>query len=374
MIIFTAAIFYHPMIWLFIILILIQLIANNFLWSRARSGDVNRIYLLNQKRFEIILAFTIVIFTYWYIEFSSFTGSVKNVLSAFTDFGQNSGTISIFARSTGTIEHTSASLFLIIERFIQWYGPVTLYIAGGIVCLFCIGWALKNKQADATEILFAELFFSSIIFGLILTFSFIGMNELIRTLSFAIVMATILIGLAISNRYEQIISDKRKSLMNIVLISMISFSAIFGLLIVFPSPWVGIASSSMGPMEISGYNWFLENRNGDYPLYMNEISTYKYNTYAFTSDPLITEKKDVDISQLPGHFGYNNYTTISMSLKTRSGYVAVREYDFTYYYAISENLRENQPIFTDSDYNRLEYDDGVEKLYTNREFELWQLI
>jgi hypothetical protein len=372
MIILTGIIFYHPMVTLFILLILIFFEGFFLVLSGSNPGRISGDSLSIHKNFMIIFVFTIIIFIFWYTNFTSFTGTVDRAASDFLNIGQDSGPSSAFERSTDIIEKTNASLSIIIERLIKWYGPILLYITGGILCLFSIGWSLKNKKADANEVLFGGLFLCAIIFGFVLTFSFFGIGELVRTLSFAVAIVTVLIGLVISNRYDQIISGKRKMLINVILICLISFSAIFGILNIYPSPWVGIASPSMTQMEHDGFNWFLENWDAKNLLYINSASIYKYTLYAFASDPLIKDKQYVNSSELPGHFGYENYAAIPMSL-TQNGYVAVREYDFTYYYAIPENLRARRAIFNDSDYNRLEYDAGINKLYTNREFEIWRL-
>lgn len=372
MIISTATIFYHPMITFFIILILVLYEGYVILLRYTGQKEKNDEFSSNQNNFLILLAFTIIFFLFWYLSFSTFTNKIDNVVSALSNMGQSSDS-SVFERSTEVIEKSNASLFLIVERFIKWYGPISLYIAGGILCLISIGWSFKKKRVIINEILFGCFFLGAIAFGFILTFSYLGLGELIRTISFTIVMATILIGFVISNRYDQSSSGKQKMLFSLILIGMIAFSAIFGMLNIYPSPWVGIASPSMTEMEHDGYNWFLENRDATSKLYINSASVYKYNLYAFANNPLIKDKQFVYSLELPGHFGYNKKSTIVKPLETQTGYVAVRKYDFIYYYAIPENLRAQRAIFTDSDHNQLGYDTGFEKLYSNREFEIWQL-
>ena len=334
MIVSTAVIFYHPMVAMFIILIMILLEGFFLIENYYGTKKLKMNLFSNQKKFNALLAFMIIIFIFWYISFTLFTKSIRIAVSALLDLGQNSGSISVFQRSNEIIQNTNASLFLIVNRFVKLYGPVSFYIAGGIACLFFIVWAFKNKNVDFTEVLFGCLFLGSLVWCGILTFVYAGMNELIRTLSFALVLATILIGLVLTNRYDQISSDKWKLLINIVLIGLISYSAIFGLLNIYPSPWIGEASPSMTKMNQDGYYWFLENRNSAAPLYINSVSIYKYDLYAFATDPLINYKQSLSYQALPGHFGYITNTTISQSLNTNIGFVVVQKYDFTYYYAI----------------------------------------
>lgn len=371
LIVSAALIFYHPMVSIFIILTLVIIELGVYFWKHSDKEKHNKEYFSFRKKFWIHLIFTIILFFFWYFSFTQFTRYVSIVTRDLLDLGQ--GTSSIFERSTDIIQNANASIFIILERFIKLYGPFSLYIAVGIACLIFIGWNCKKKNVDPAEILFGGLFFFAIIFGFILTFGYYILAELVRTLSFAIVMATVLMGLVISNWFDKNIHSHKKLLMSIILIGIISFSAIFGLLNIYPSPWIGTASPSITQMESNGYNWFLENRDPDCHLYINEPSIYKYNLYAFTNNPIIKNKQFLPSSKLPSHFVFHNNTTISKPLIIPTGYVAIREYDFTYYYAIPENLRSQRAIFTDNDYNNLKNNMRTEKLYTNREFEVWQL-
>jgi len=148
-----------------------------------------------------------------------------------------------------------------------------------------------------------------------------------------------------------------------------------GILKLYPSPYILSASWQTTKTEVEGMDWFFNNRD-----FLIEISGISIAPGRF-ADLLLTleEKRNQRIPWgylseemiAPYHFGYNNHSSLS-ELYKKDTYLLITERDKSTYLDVFPEMAKYR--WYPDDFERLESDWGVDKLYSNGEFYIWSII
>jgi hypothetical protein len=77
--------------------------------------------------------------------------------------------------------------------------------------------------------------------------------------------------------------------------------------------------------------------------------------------------------EVPSHFGYYEHDSISDILDCDDTYLLTDRPGRTHYLYLPASARDYYPQYTDEDYSRLRSDPAVIQIYSNGEFEVWQV-
>jgi hypothetical protein len=360
-------VFTHPLVSLFLIIFLILyqvllLVKRN---NTFITSDHNPIFLSGISNMIIIVA---VSFLAWYLNFRSILKMFSTVIDALFDQGQNT----ILSSQMGVVQSSNASMLDITEIIIKLYGPILIFLFIASFGFIFILNKLRSKSVEELDVLYGFQFLVSLLFGLSMIIGYFIVFELIRALSFAITMSTILCGIIFGKLHENTDSKKRKKWINVFVVIIICSSSVMGIFNIYESPWIKQASPSMDTMMKNGLDWFLTSKNESIPLTSDFKSIYKYEMYhpQFNNNQKYTI---MDNTSIPSHFGYDTNNTLLVSLGYNPKYLIIYEYMIQKYKYVLQSQQYKYSIYSKNDFQKLSNDSTVNKLYMNGEFELWNI-
>ena len=356
-----SIVFFHPFI---LIMLLITFIVFGIFFGFKKKKDYKQRYSTVINSILVL----IVSFFAWYFTFSSFLRFFKRVINALF----NSVEITIYEYQMNAIESSGVNILLVVERFIKIYGSLSLYVLLAIFCLIIL--FTKKYATNDTEKIYGLLFISAILFGLFQAMAYFVIFEPMRILSFAILTASILLGLVFYILFENTPNANKRRIIAIYIMVIICLPSVLSVLNVYESPWKGTPNMQMTQMDANGFDWFLENANYSIPV-MNQFNPIRnYVRYSSTfdnnNDPtgIITE-----INLIPTHFDYETNETMSKTIGDSNRYMITSEFIRKLYLAVPKNRRLVIPQYPETDFEKLNRDPTVDKIYLNGEFELWSI-
>jgi hypothetical protein len=200
-------------------------------------------------------------------------------------------------------------------------------------------------------------------------------------LNFAILLSPVLAAYAL----YQILRRAGKATFALALSILLAFWIISALGI-YHSPWIAQPGWQITRMDIQGIEWFLQNKDNDTPFsamgYPHGVQyiAHGYRS-AFSREDLMESIRQIfyDVEQtLPTRFGYDHLTTLGESM-TQDQYLIVAK---RFQIATADPVLSSEgltvvplfwPGFQPTDFDRLEEDPSVSKLYSNGEWDVWQV-
>jgi len=186
-----------------------------------------------------------------------------------------------------------------------------------------------------------------------------------------IIICTILAGFVL---YEILEKARFSHLSNYVhklapLLVIIIIIAVFmnSALKLYPSRYVLKANWQITRAEIAGTDWFFYNRDISMPLAGLEVDPNGLG-YFLLPPAEREEHKRVEILTLVWHFGYDEHYTLGESY-TRNTYLAFSEAGRAMYRDVVPEVAEFRLL--PSDFEKLEQDPSVDKLYSNGGFDVY---
>jgi len=157
----------------------------------------------------------------------------------------------------------------------------------------------------------------------------------------------------------------------IVPIILIS-GCINGVLMQYSSPYnYACYEYQLTRTEVAGMDWFLHKKDTSIGSVQVHLLSSRYADLLLTPEE---KERHEDIqgwftfSRPPFHFGYPNYTTLG-AFYAEDNYMVLGELDKVTYEEIMPQMAEFR--FARGDFERLEHDPSLDKLYTNGEFDVW---
>lgn len=360
-----SLVFCHPLITLILLLTLGALYGYSQISNRCGLGFSCRFNILS------MVAIVGITFLFWYIHFRGILRMGENVISALLGL---SDTETILAYNLDMVGQSGASLLRVIEVFIKVYGPIVIYF---VVALFITIYLVKmflTERKNVDEMIYTIFFLLSIAFGVALTLGYFVVFELIRAVTFAIIMATIVCGIGLYIIFKNNRTSNRKNtliLITAVTLCSISILSIFN---VYYSPWTLSASIPMTEKDTSGLDWFLMKQGKSIPVY-SDYPWYKYVDYFQEMHVVTVQQPQVIAGSIPHHFGYEQRENLVQSINN-SGidtfYIATNEQLRQRFLASPKELQSSREYFSKNDFFRLNNDKTIIKLYVNSEWEVWK--
>jgi hypothetical protein len=147
----------------------------------------------------------------------------------------------------------------------------------------------------------------------------------------------------------------------------IAVASLQSIVSLYPSPFVSDGNNQITHMNLTGTKWFLEKKD------INVGSRYILSNLANYATGVIGYKEASDRGDihayenyLPDHFGYPASSTLGTDFPADK-YAAITKLDRTVYSTVWESVGR----FNDADFERLESDTSVSKLYSNSEMDIY---
>lgn len=353
----VGIVFFHPLTAVFIVLTFVGYAAI----KRVPTFDTSQLGPTHAA------SFTLLVFGGWYLNNA---GIIIRFRTVTTDFLNPESGGSELASTSETVNRTGAALTDIVRiATVEYGGEAILFGIATVLLAIVVSLWIRNRKAPdvfiftfgCTMLLFAGL---AVLF---LTNDFIvGFG---RPLIFGKIFAAPLAGVFFyvmwrsDTQVGQIIATVGLS---IVLLAIVSLTVV-GL---FSSPLIAETSQQTTQMEIDGTEWFFEHRNDELLVDEFGIRQYRFDHLHNGSEsqsPMIRRAE----TRPPDHFNYTTYDTLGESY-AEDRYLMLTQLGRVTYPAKFPDYRD-QWRFTEEDFERLEYDPSVTRVYDNGEFDVYRI-
>jgi hypothetical protein len=360
-------VFYHPLVTVMVIVILCLMQVIRYIlgkYEKSTFRSVNYIYSI---------FFMVIVFTMWSTYLSLITSQVRPVIERFA--GNETGQ-SELQRNIAIVSQVNLDPAYLLKLVFSIYGQ---FIILGLFSLLSIVLILKSIRDQKTK---PDLYRGIAILGFILfsTLSVIlllvnGSFNFNRILFFSALFSVLLVPSGMYLMFDVNSVNPLRSIKGIFTLSIIIlffFSlTYFSLFNLFPSPIVKQTNPEVTKSEYTGMGTFFTIR--DPSLHILEYLPSSFRYYEAIYGP---EAKKVNIGMYnpdsvpPDHFGYQN-ETLSRSFYSRSQYLLVDARGRGFYLHVYPDEFKNKWRFFPKDFELLNFDDNVNKIYSNRNLEVF---
>lgn len=313
-------------------------------------------------------------FSLWYIQHMSLMQTSERVFSSI--FG-DSNADTILNYQMNVLSASDASPWLVAERFIKYYGPVSLYIFISLIfVMYSVFNYYRNGKIHTQDTIYSIHFIAAIFIGALLVMENLVIFEPIRAVSYCLIFSTILCGLFFYRLYESRIENNKNRDISFGITLIIGTVCILSILSLFPSPWIGAVNPAFTLAEKQGSDWTIKN-NINTPVLTEEVTNIKYiNYYNENIQNHYLQESIIYSREIPSHFGYNETWPLAKSLANlNEGTLFMVTTDLMEMapYAVPSDRRDRMKWFTDSDFNLLKQDPTVDFIYSNVGYNVWRI-
>jgi len=275
------------------------------------------------------------------------------------------------------IQYAEGYGYSVVEQFFKLYGGILVLILLAMVALPILQRRIPAEPVYGNLVsLYGPLV--AFVVAIIILYSLnIGFGPL-RTLVYVVIVCTVLAGFML---YQIMQREQQRQRSNYVhrlapLLVIIILIAIFmsGALKLYPSSYVLMPNWQITKTTIAGMDWFLHNKDTRKELTGLTIAPGRFADFLISPEE---RKGRGDIPRyvaedlrLPYHFGYNERLTLGDSYND-DVYLILNEQDRVVYREIYPEMA--QLRFLPEDFEKLEQDPYVDRLYSNGGFDTYYI-
>jgi hypothetical protein len=360
LVVFCFFMFSHPISTIFALFLIFFMIIGLNTVKRCNTVSSTYLYLL--------IGLLGIIFLFYSFSSPEISWNISKFVSVVSSDIPTSNNILenqiIYSQSAGT------NYQLIIQRIIQTYGNQIIFLISMTLLLVYFIKNIKKIYSKIQLVLPILLIVGSLFFGAFLTLGLV-INEPNRVLSFSLLLSPLFILVGWCSLTQE--QNKKNSFVNIIFILLIIFSVILGMLNFYTSPWIGGVNEQTSFKEYQGISWFLSKHDPDIFLDTAILNFRTWPNYYYSTDNPI--KINYQPDGIFSHFGYQQKKYVGEIIKSENEYYITTEIMKVSYLAIEEDRRQTVKQFLPDDYQRLNVDPTVSKIYGNEirtnGFDIW---
>ena len=361
---------FHPVPTLALMLTLITLglpkRAFNLINKEAQTKGGGGLGMFNATLLAILLVWGIS----WISSFYVWDSTIRNIHTLVAEGGP-----SHLQALTEKITYAEGYGYSVTEHIFKTLGGTFVYIILTLICLPILWKEIRtNKEINNLFSLYGPLAVMGL-FIILLYLANVGFGPL-RMLFYVVMLCTIFTGFTLYKMIEKIRQINKTSLHKFALALVITLMvgvSISGMLKLYPSPYILSTSWQTTQTEVEGMNWLFQNRDLDIKITSISIAQYRFSRLLLTPDELKAQKIPWQVPEelrVPRHFGYDNHSSLSASYE-KDVYLGLTQKDKSVYVDVFPEMAECR--WYPSDFEKLEYDRGVDKLYSSGEFDVWYI-
>jgi hypothetical protein len=267
-----------------------------------------------------------------------------------------------FTRLGSDMAYASGYGYSPLEMFLKHYTGILIYIILALIAVPIIIKEIRvNKSFKNIGSLYGPLI-AYLLITIVFFMSNIGGINPFRVIIYVVLLCTVFVGLVLNRLLEKAEHTSKKSIPKSVLcivfvIFILVFSSVNGILKLYPSPYLLKSNDQVSCSEVNGMDWFFDSRDIRTPTVLISLKG-------------TMERKGVRGEIPPYHFNYANSTMLGESY-TKDNYMVLNKLDRLLYTEIWPEMAELR--WYPRDYERLEDDASVDKLYYNGGFDVWYI-
>jgi len=356
-------IFFHPMTSIFLIFALVFLLLykkvplKKYLSKSVKSTKMK----INRALIILILSYITWVFT--------FERGVERIERIIMWPFQEEARETVVEAQVGLLERANLSFSETSFLFINRYGPTALYLLIPLTIIFILLIKNRKRLLDPTFSDHTVLYLGGIIFlGYSLVGYLIEFNP-VRNARFAILFSIMIMGLFFY-KFQKNKCKKTKIMVIFVVFLIVLTTCMISIFNIYGSPRDYNANSQLTHSEYRGANWYLNTRNDSIVLYEAGFDLRNYEIYYYGRHAYWNNSGEWDGDPIPSHFGYKENETLKESLGERS-YMITNEFNRASHLRFPEKVHEKAHLYLEEDFDRLEQDQTVNKIYENGGHEVW---
>ncbi len=257
-----------------------------------------------------------------------------------------------------------------IDLLFRTYGHALLFILSSLIAtLIVLRKAFSSRRSVRVEEIFFSLLFSvlSIFYIATLLGSFLGTGRSLRIYTWALTASTILNGVIFQVWISGFKGNKLR--IGVYLLTIIIIVAmVIGVFSVFPSPYTRVANSHSTQMDWNAMEWFFEHKSPDTTIHLTNQLAFRAPGAIFGIEAPKPQTVGA-FSFAPPHFGYDGSETLAYSFDS-SRYIVITQFDIVTFTKLWPDVEQR---VNSADFNRLNFDPAVSKVYYNGELEIWRV-
>ena len=353
---------FHPIPTLAILLIFLSMFVANYLFNRHETIIFPRYDLVARfsKRNSI---FVLVWAMIWISSHQVWNYEISRIYSLIMEGGQSK-----IGDLVAQIDYAVGHNYNVAEIFFKTYGGLAILgILTVIACLIL----LKNVKLYCNyQPLFLLIVPLASIVLAIITFYLVNFAfSPTRLLVYIEIIAMLFSGFVL---FEMV---RKKNLGSVLLVTVIVlYLFVGGVLQLYPSRYVLLPNWQVTSSEITGMAWYIDKKDENKLQTYMSLSVYRYADLLLDAEEK-NQRKDIvrrlpDDLRLPWHFGYDKGENLGQNY-SMDIYVVLNKQDRLVYKEIYPEMGSIRLLT--SDFNQLEMDVSVDKLYSNGGFDSYYI-
>lgn len=357
--------FFHPLSTVMLIEMLVVIGVLGILFSSLenRNSGLNT----NFKHFPFLEVLLLsCIFIFWVLQFSRFE---INLMSIYTTIilGGSIPTDPLADMSEKLLKVDMGTIDFLLYT-LKTMGSEAIYLLFTVLATILVfARYLKEKTFRGTGI-FASFLIITYLIGimylgyLLNVFSFLESVDPVRFQAFAVLFTPLAVAFVISHLLEK----KRHSIAR-VCVALILIASLLSIISIFPSPYILQPNREVTGMDMAGMDWILNTRDKDTGFVCINSPPTRY------ADAIMGKEQSSRIMKwkypnIPDHFGYDQHPSLGYCY-AENQYAALTKMDRIMYSTVWESVGR----FDDKDFDRLNADRSVNRIYDNGETEVYYI-
>jgi len=307
----------------------------------------------------------------WFSSFYIWESTIRNTYTLLTEGGLNR-----LSLMTQQIEYAEGYGYSVLEYFLKTYGGIVVYIILTLVA-FPVLWKrmLTNTALRKLGSLYGPL---AVVALAAAGFFFVRITAFgpTRMVAYIVLISTIFVGFVLYEILEKVRHSHRTGYLYkltplLIAVLLIGLS-MHGMLRLYPAPYTRHTNWQITQTQIDGMDWLLHNNDTTVPISTGLTIPVKRFADFLLSPEERRQQQGIILLQSefthPFHFGYDKHATLGESYD-RDVYMVLDEKDKLKWAEVFPEMAEFR--FYPGDFNKVEHDISVDKLYSNGSFDIY---
>ena len=351
--------FFHPLSATMIIMMLLTIGITKYLLNTIENKKIHtRIFSYIPMRFILV---EFIIFVPWMLSFQRFHPNIINFYVSITT-GISPNVIDSMGNTLDKINLTGIDF---LEFILRSMGDEIIYLIlslASFIILFNSS-TKEKKLHENLQILLALTFFVGSVYAAYLFNIVPGLENFDsgRLPAYLVIFTPISAGFVFSHLLDRKITIERFNITPIICLIIIMSASLISIFSLYPSPYIVRPNPEVTEMDISGATWVLNYKNSSisHTNILSPLDRFADGVLG-TSSP--RGRINIHDSEIPDHFNYTNHTYLGNSYR-EDRYSMITKLDTVVY----ETVWDAVGRFDKEDFEKLNFDSTVDKLYSNGE-------
>jgi hypothetical protein len=299
----------------------------------------------------------------WFSSYLAFGQRISSMVSWLSGEIRGSCSDLIMSR-VSKVATTKNELF---ELIIKFFGHQIIYTILSLIAVLVI-FKLFYQNKKIKNLFRISVWF--IIAGLMILFSLLAMASSLTQsaqrlvfLNFMMLVTPLLTGFA----FYELFKNRHRTISIAIIVAILVVSSTIGIFNIYPSTYLKQPTHQVTNMELTGVHWFFNYKNvPDLYIGMGHLNRFSDAIYGHSQSREREVFSTFYHSGIPDHFGYANHTTLGESY-AQDRYMVISKQDKALYVEVYPEIGR----FNDIDFERVEDDSTVDRLYSNGELDVF---